>query len=70
MQEDEIYIADAIVVDNRSIYPIMSLKTSLYFNKIINVTQQPVAIKVVEGDETYYLNISMDEDEFIKLKKE
>ena len=70
MQKDEIYTADVIVVENRSIYPIMSLKSSIYFNKIINIVQEPVALKIVEDNDTYYVNISMDEDEFIELKKE
>lgn len=66
---DEIQILKPIKAYNRMIYPIAKLDVKILFESFINITYEVIALKIVEGDDLYYMNISMDGEMFEKLEK-
>lgn len=66
---DEIQILKPIKAYNRMIYPIAKLDVKILFESFVNITYEVIALKIVEGDDLYYINISMDSEMFEKLEK-
>lgn len=69
MQGKKIYLLNAIKIENRLLYPIVSLKILKINNLFINIDFDVLALKIVEDDSTYFKNISLLKKDFDILKK-
>ena len=59
MKGQKIYLLNAIKIENRLFYPIVSLKILKYDDLFMNIDFDVLALKIVEDDSTYFKNINL-----------
>ncbi|MBQ6219563.1 MAG: hypothetical protein IJJ47_07530 [Methanosphaera sp.] len=69
MLDKKIYYSKPLVIESRSIYPLVLLKVLNVKNTFVNVDFCVLALKIIEKEKLYYINISMENDDFEKLLK-
>lgn len=69
MLDKKIYYSKPLVVESRRIYPLVLLKVLNIKNTFLNVDFGVLALKIIEKENVYYINISMKKDDFEKLVK-
>lgn len=69
MFEKKIFLLDAIKVNNRLLFPIVSLTYSTFDKLFFNVDYKVLALKIVENENIYFKNIDLSEKDFIEIKK-
>ena len=63
-----LYYLKPFIIGFRKIYPLAFLKVLNVKNTFYNTEFTVVALKIVEKSDIYYVNISMNEKEFRKIK--
>ena len=69
MFEKKILLLDSIKVNNRLLFPIVSLTYSTFDKLFFNVDYKVLALKIVENENIYFKNIDLSEKDFIEIKK-
>ena len=69
MFEKKIFLLDAVKVNNRLLFPIVSLTYSTFDKLFINIDYIVLALKIDENENIYFKNIDLSEKEFIEIKK-
>lgn len=69
MFEKKIFLLDAVKVNNRLLFPIVSLTYSTFDKLFFNIDYRVLALKIVENENIYFKNIDLSEKEFIEIKK-
>jgi len=69
MFEKKILLLDSIKVNNRLLFPIVSLTYSTFDKLFFNVDYKVLALKIVEKENIYFKNIDLSEKDFIEIKK-
>lgn len=69
MKGQKIYLLNAIKIENRLFYPIVSLKVLKINDLFINIDFTVLALKIVENDSIYFKNINLLEKDFEMIKK-
>lgn len=62
-------VLDSINIDDRKIFPIALLEMGVLNDSFFSYNLNVVAFKIIEKDLTYFINISLSEKEFKKIKK-
>ena len=62
-------VLDSIKIDDRIIFPIALLEMNVINNYIFGFNLRVVAFKIIEKELTYFINISLSEEEFNDFKK-
>ncbi|RAP47011.1 MAG: hypothetical protein BZ135_02920 [Methanosphaera sp. rholeuAM6] len=69
MNGKKIFILDAIKIENRVLFPIVSLKLSTFDDLFFNIDYEVLAFKIIENELTYFKNITLSQENFDLLKK-
>lgn len=69
MNGKKIFILDAIKIENRVLFPIVSLKLSTVDDLFFNIDYEVLAFKIIENELTYFKNITLSQENFDLLKK-
>lgn len=62
-------VLDSINIDDRIIFPIALLEMDVINNYMFGFNLKVVAFKIIEKELTYFINISLSEEEFKDVKK-
>ena len=65
----KIFVLNSIKIENRLLFPIVSLKVLTFDNLFFNIDYEILAFKIIENELTYFKNISLSEKDFNSLKK-